>query len=71
MQVGDIGPDTDWSKALNGVDTAHRNQNIGKGNQYGGNRIAGRDGGQNQGLGGRGHPSEIEKKKAFHGVKRA
>ena len=30
VQFGDIGPDTDWSKALNGVDTAYRNQNIGK-----------------------------------------
>ena len=30
VQVGKIGSDTDWSKALNGVDTAYRNQNIGK-----------------------------------------
>ena len=28
VQVGDIGSDTDWSKALSGVDTAYRNQNI-------------------------------------------
>ena len=30
VQIKSIGPDTDWSKALNGVDTAYRNQNIGK-----------------------------------------
>ena len=30
MQVDDFGPDTEWSKALDGVDTAYRNQNIGK-----------------------------------------